>query len=243
MKKRIDHLLVDEKWVESRQRAQRLILAGKVLVNDVPVTKAGQLVDVDSVIRLKENDHPYVSRGALKLKKAIETFSLDVKNQIAMDVGASTGGFTEVLLENGIKKVFAVDVGTNQLHWKIRNHSQVEVFEGTNARHLPSDFLTEKLDWVVMDVSFISIRKIIPQLIPLMKDSSQMVTLIKPQFEIGREKVGKGGVVRSESDQNEIVEEVSKFIESLGFVREGLVESPIKGAQGNREFLAYWKRK
>lgn len=241
-KKRIDVLLVERGLVESRERAQALILAGHVLVDDVPVTKAGHLVAIDAPIRLRGQDHPYVSRGGIKLAAALDAFGVDVKGRTALDVGASTGGFTHVLLLRDIAKVYAVDVGHNQLDWKIRQDHRVEVHEGINARQIDPALVERPVDLIVMDVSFISLEKILAALLPLAHAETDWITLIKPQFEVGREKVGKGGIVTSEKDRQQVVERLTRFGESLGLQRRGLIESPITGTQGNREYLAHWKR-
>lgn len=240
-KKRLDQVLVELGLAKSRERAQSLILSGVVLVNDVPVTKAGTSISDEAAIRLKKSDHPYVSRGALKLKKAVEEFKLNFQNKTAIDVGASTGGFTEILLEGGASKVFALDVGHNQLDWKIRNDSRVVVLEKINARTMEFDVINECVDAIVMDVSFISIRKILPNLLKFMKGDADLVTLIKPQFEVGPEFIEKGGIVTSESARQDAIDQVTKTAETLGLVQRGLVESPITGTDGNKEYLAYWK--
>lgn len=242
-KTRLDQLIVERNLASSRSQAQRLILSGNVLVDDEPVTKSGHSVAIDCHIRIKENEHPYVSRGGLKLKKALETFQVSVTDRIALDIGASTGGFTDVLLQEGIKKVFTIDVGKNQLDWKIRSDKRVVSAEGINARYLEFDQIGQKVDLIVMDVSFISITKIIPALIQFATPITDWITLIKPQFEVGKDKVGKGGIVRSEEDRQLAVESVSENLEKLGLKRVGLIESPITGMTGNQEYLAHWKLK
>jgi len=243
MKKRIDILLVEKGLVPTRQKAQALIMSGNVLVNDTPVTKAGQLVSdlPETQIRLRGEEHPYVSRGGVKLKRAIDEFDIPVSNRVAMDVGASTGGFTHVLLLDGIAKVFAIDVGHSQMDWKIRSDSRVKVFEKLNARELQYDQIGEKVGIIVVDVSFISLEKILPPLLQFATEETDWITLIKPQFEVGREKVGKGGIVTSETDRLEVVERLRIFGETLGLKRMNLIESPITGTDGNKEFLALWK--
>ncbi|MBS1963400.1 MAG: TlyA family RNA methyltransferase [Bdellovibrionales bacterium] len=242
-KKRIDVILVERGLVQSRERAQAMILAGNVLVEDVPCTKAGTSFPEDVVIRLREADHPYVSRGALKLKGALETFRIDVKDKLAADIGASTGGFTQVLLEAGVRKVVAIDVGTNQMDWKIRNDPRVECLEKVNARNLTSEIIRQKVDIAVIDVSFISLTKIFPSLFPFVEDAGDVISLIKPQFEAGREEVGKGGIVTSETARKESVERVTDVAKGLGWERVGLIESPITGTDGNIEYLALWKKR
>jgi len=238
---RIDQLLVEKNHFKTRQKAQRVILAGQVLVNDQPITKVGQSVFIDSVIRIKGSDLPYVSRGGLKLEKALDEFDIEVNSKLALDVGASTGGFTDVLLQRGAHKVFTIDVGKNQLDWKIRNDQRVVAKEGVNARYMAFEELGTKVDIIVMDVSFISILKIIPNLKQFFDSHTDLVALIKPQFEVGKDKVGKGGIVRDEEARNEIIKEITKECKDLGLQRQGLIESPITGAQGNIEYLAHWK--
>ena len=243
MKKRIDLLLTEAGLVPSRARAQALILSGNVLVNDQPVTKAGQLVDVSAAIRIRGQDHPFVSRGGLKLAAAMDAFNVSAAGKIGLDVGASTGGFTQVLLLRGAQKIFAVDVGHNQLDWKIRQDPRVITFEKVNARYMPYDLIGCQVDIIVVDVSFISLEKILPALIQFTTPGTDLITLIKPQFEVGKEKVGPGGLVRSEDDRQEAVRRITSFGETLGLQRLGLIESPITGTEGNKEFLAHWKRR
>lgn len=240
-KKRLDQLLTDLALAPSRARAQSLILSGNVLVNDTPVTKSGQLVDESANIRIRGQDHPFVSRGGVKLQAALSRFSIQPGDKVAMDVGASTGGFTQVLLERGARKVFAVDVGHNQMDWVIRKDPRVVVLEKVNARYMQYEQIGEKVGIIVIDVSFISLEKILPALLQFATPESDWITLIKPQFEVGKEKVGKGGIVTSEADQLEAIERLRTVGETLGLVRQGLIDSPIKGTQGNREFLAHWK--
>ncbi len=240
-KNRLDQLLVELGHAQNRERAQALILTGDVLVDDVPVIKPGTAISSEAKIRLRKTDHPYVSRGALKLVGALETFPILVEGRIAMDVGASTGGFTEVLLLRGAIRVHAVDVGHNQLAWKIRNDPRVQVYEKTNARSLDPSLIGDKIDLFVMDVSFISVAKILPSLLAYGRPTSDWVVLVKPQFEVGREKVGKGGIVREESYRQEAILTVTAAAQGLGLVRHGIVDSPIEGTDGNREYLAWFK--
>jgi 23S rRNA (cytidine1920-2'-O)/16S rRNA (cytidine1409-2'-O)-methyltransferase len=242
MKKRIDLVLVERGLAPTRERAQSLILAGKVLVGDLPVTKPGHSIDDAAAIRVKGEDHPYVSRGGLKLAAALDAFKVPVEGRIALDIGASTGGFTHVLLLRGAQKVFAVDVGHNQMDWSIRNDPRVVVHEKVNARHMDFDLIGQKVDLIVVDVSFISLDKIFPAAVAFAHSETDWITLIKPQFEVGKEKVGKGGIVTSEDDRQEAVTRLIRFGESLGLRHLGLIESPITGTQGNKEFLAHWKR-
>lgn len=239
----MDKLLVERGLAESRERARALILAGDVVVDDHAVDKAGQLVRLDADIRLKGSGIPYVSRGGLKLEKALDEFSLDVGGLCALDVGASTGGFTDCMLQRGARKVFAVDVGYGQLAWKLRNDERVVCLERTNIRFLEPDTLSEVPDLAVIDASFISLEKVLPNTIRLVKEHGEIVALIKPQFEVGRGQVGKGGVVRDERKHREVVESICSLAESLGLAVLGVVESPILGPKGNREFLVYLKKK
>lgn len=218
-----------------------MILAGHVLVNDEPIHKPGTLVSIEAVLRLREPELRYVSRAALKLKKAVEVFELDFKNITAIDVGSSTGGFTEILLEEGAKKVFAVDVGTHQLAWKIRSDSRVVSMENYNARNLdPKDFEI-LMDVAVMDVSFISIKLILPSLKKILKPGAILVTLFKPQFEVGKEWVEAGGIVKNQEVAQSVMSETVKWAEDhLGFSVKGMIPSPILGTDGNQEYLIYW---
>jgi 23S rRNA (cytidine1920-2'-O)/16S rRNA (cytidine1409-2'-O)-methyltransferase len=241
MKKRLDLHLVEKGLAPTRQRAQALILSGNVLVNDEPVTKAGHSISDDATVRIRGEDHPYVSRGGVKLARALEAFHVSAQGRTALDVGASTGGFSHVLLLGGAAKIFAVDVGHNQLDWKIRSDQRVVVHEKINAREMAFEPIGQTVDLIVMDVSFISIEKILPNLLQFATPETDWITLIKPQFEVGREKVGKGGIVSSEEDRQEVVERLTRFGETLGLRRVGLIESPITGTDGNKEFLAHWK--
>ena len=242
-KKRLDVLLVDLGLATSRERAQRLILAGLVLVDDTPADKPGHSYSPDASIRLRGEDHPYVSRGGIKLAAALDAFPVPVLDRVAMDIGASTGGFTQVLLLRGIERVHAIDVGHNQMDWKIRTDSRVKVLEKVNARNLDYGLIGEKVGIIVIDVSFISLEKILPATLPFSTSETDWITLIKPQFEVGREKVGKGGIVQSEDDRQEAIERVTRTAETLGLHRTGLIDSPITGTDGNKEFLAHWKRR
>lgn len=242
-RERIDKLLVEQGLAESRTRAQALVMAGVVLVNERRVEKPSQEFLLTDVVRLKGKPkfQRYVGRGGLKLEKALEEFQITPSEYVCLDVGASTGGFTDCLLQHGAKKVVAVDVGTNQLVWKLRSDARVESREKVNARYLaPGDF-SEKFDLIVMDVSFISVTKILPVLGPLLREDGRIVVLIKPQFEAGRDDVGRGGIVRDETTQAQTIERVCAFAESVGLVRQGVIESPILGQDGNREFLALFE--
>lgn len=237
-KKRLDQLLVDRGLAESRTRAQALIMAGNVLVGDKPVDKAGQTVAEDAPITLKGRDHPWVSRGGLKLAHALAHFALDVTGLVAMDVGSSTGGFTDVLLANGAARVYAVDSGTNQLAWKLRTDPRVIVHEQTSARILTADHVPEPIGIIVCDASFISLAKVLERPLTFAADGALLVALIKPQFEAGRADVGKGGVVRDRAVHARVCADVQSWLEGLpGWDVLGITESPITGPEGNVEFL------
>jgi len=221
-----------------------MVMAGVVLVDEQRVEKPSHQFDTNSAIRIKGGDDPtsrYVGRGGLKLEAALREFQIDVSGFVCLDVGASTGGFTDCLLQNGAKKVFAVDVGHNQIDWRLRNDPRVEVREGVNARYLTPEEFPEKFDLVVMDVSFISVTKVLPAIVPLVAPDGSIVALIKPQFEVGRGEVGGGGIVRDEAKRLRAVEEVNKAARSLGLALLKVIESPITGAEGNIEFLALYR--
>lgn len=238
-RERLDKLLVDRGLVQSRERARALIMAGQVVVNDHLADKAGTQVALDADIRLKGEDIPFVSRGGLKLARALDEFGLDVTDVVAIDVGASTGGFTDCLIQRGARKVYAVDVGYGQLAWKLRQDSRVVNLEKTNIRYLEPDALAEPPDLAVIDASFISLDKVLPPTLRLIRNGGAVVALIKPQFEVGKGEVGKGGVVRDEGKHREVVENVVSLAESLGLQVCGVTESPILGPKGNREFLIH----
>lgn len=243
-RERIDKLLVDRGLAESRTKAQAMIMAGVVLVQDQRVEKPSQLFAENSSIRVKGGEDPtnrYVGRGGLKLEAALREFQVNVNGLTCLDIGASTGGFTDCLLQHGAKKVVALDVGHNQIDWRLRNDPRVEVREGVNARYLqPKDFF-EKFDLAVMDVSFISATKVLPAIVPLMLAGGAIITLIKPQFEVGRGEVGGGGIVRDPAKRLRVVEEVNNAAAALGLTVVNVIESPIQGAEGNVEFLALYK--
>jgi 23S rRNA (cytidine1920-2'-O)/16S rRNA (cytidine1409-2'-O)-methyltransferase len=242
-RERIDKLLVERGLAESRTKAQAMVMAGVVLVNEQRVEKPSEQFTSDAQIRIKHADDPtsrYVGRGGLKLEAALKAFQLDVRGAVCLDVGASTGGFTDCLLQNGAAKVFAIDVGHNQIDWRLRNDPRVEVREGVNARHLKPEDFPVTFDLVVIDVSFISITKILPAVIPLLKPNASLVVLIKPQFEVGRADVGSGGVVRNEQKRIKAVDTTNGFASTLGLKIEGTIESPITGAEGNVEYLAHY---
>ena len=239
-KQRIDQLLVERGLAESRQKAQALILAGSVLVNNQKAEKPGQTVLVDAAVQLLDQ-LPFVSRGGLKLDAALTNFGVEVAGKTCVDVGASTGGFTDCLLQRGAARVYAVDVGTTQLDWKIRTDSRVVVKDHTNARHLTPADIGEPCSVAVCDVSFISATLIVPVLPPLLTPDGEMIILVKPQFEVGRQAVGKGGIVRDPELHASACQKVQNAVETLGF-RTAIMDSPIHGAEGNREFLLHGRR-
>jgi 23S rRNA (cytidine1920-2'-O)/16S rRNA (cytidine1409-2'-O)-methyltransferase len=238
MKKiRADQLLVSRELAESRTKAQALILAGSVYSRDRRVAKAGDLLPEDAPLEVKGRDHPWVSRGGVKLDHGLTHFDFDVAGAVALDVGSSTGGFTDVLLSRGAAKVYAVDVGTNQLAWKLRQDSRVIVHEQTNARYLDASVVPEPVDIVVCDASFIALSKVLGPALGLAKPGARLVALIKPQFEAGREEVGKGGVVRDRVVHQRVCGAAAEWVASQGWTVLGLTESPITGPEGNVEFL------
>lgn len=239
-KVRLDKLVVDRGLCESRTRAQALIVAGKVVVGDHTETKPGTLVAGDVPVRLRGQDHAYVSRGGLKLRGALDRFvGLDPRGKRAMDIGASTGGFTDCLLQAGAARVYAIDVGYGQLAWKLAQDPRVVVMDRTNIRTLPREAIAEEIGLVVADCSFISLTKVLPCVPPFLAAGADVVALIKPQFELGPGRVGKGGIVRDAADQQEALAQVLAAAEALGFARVDVCESPILGQDGNREFLAW----
>lgn len=243
-KERIDKLLYEMGFADSRTKAQALVMAGSVLVDEKRVAKPSETFGPEASIRIKGDgpESKYVGRGGLKLEEALRHFDIRPAGYVCIDVGSSTGGFTDCLLQNGAAKVVAVDVGTNQLVWRLRNDPRVHVRENTNARNLlPGDF-AEKFDLAVMDVAFISVTKILPVLLPLMADNGRIITLIKPQFEVGKGEVGKGGIVREPEKQERVVQEINQFAEQIGLRIAGVIDSPILGAAGNKEFLALYEK-
>lgn len=236
-KLRLDKLMVERGLAPSREKAQALIMAGQVVVGDHAVDKSGHQVPNDVEIRIKGDVLPYVSRGGLKLRKALDQFGLDVNGLLAIDVGASTGGFTDCLLQAGVLKVFAVDVGHGQLAWKLQQDPRVVNIEKTNIRYLTPEKLGETPDLAVIDASFISLSKVLPATQLLVKPGGRIIALIKPQFEVGKGEVGKGGIVRDPAAHRKVIEEVSRSAQEMGLSVAGLCESPITGADGNREFL------
>ena len=238
-KERIDVLLVEKGFFESREKAKASIMAGVVYANEQKVDKAGEEVSIDAKIEVRENICPYVSRGGLKLEKAVKFFGVNLKDKVCMDIGASTGGFTDCMLQNGAKKVFSVDVGYGQFAWKLRQDERVVCMERTNIRYVKPEDIGELIDFASIDVSFISLTKVLPVAFNLLKDDGEVVALIKPQFEAGREQVGKKGVVRDSKVHKEVIEKIIAFSESIGFCVKNLSFSPIKGPEGNIEFLLY----
>lgn len=243
MKKiRLDQLVFDLGLTESRERAKTTIMSGLVFVDGQRADKPGMQVSPDANVEVRGNAIPYVSRGGLKLEKALKVFPIDVKDKICIDCGASTGGFTDVLLKNGAKKVYSVDVGYGQLAWSLRQDERVVNMERTNIRYITSEQIPEELDIAVMDLSFISIKLVLPAVCALLKDGAELVCLIKPQFEAGREEVGKKGVVRDEKVHLAVIESILSFVPGLGMTVMGLDFSPIKGPEGNIEYLCYLKK-
>jgi 23S rRNA (cytidine1920-2'-O)/16S rRNA (cytidine1409-2'-O)-methyltransferase len=239
---RLDRLLVEKGLASSQEKARALIYAGMVRVDQLPALKPGKTIDPELPLEVKQAEHPYVGRGGVKLDKALADFRIDVQGKTALDIGASTGGFTHCLLLRGIKQVYAIDVGYGQLAWEIRQDPRVKVMERKNVRFLTLSDIGEKVDLMVVDTSFISLTLVIPPLIPILKDQGEIVALIKPQFEVGKGKVGKGGVVRNEEDQKTVIEGLGLFFQKIGLSVLGTIESPIQGAKGNREFFIHLKK-
>jgi 23S rRNA (cytidine1920-2'-O)/16S rRNA (cytidine1409-2'-O)-methyltransferase len=237
MKTRLDRLLVERGLVESREKAQALIMAGEVFFNGAKAAKAGQMVESDGALELAAR-LPYVSRGGYKLAAALERFAIDVRGLVCLDIGSSTGGFTDALLQAGAARVDAVDVGAGQLAWKLRSDPRVRLHEGINARALRLEEIGERVDFIACDVSFISVTLILPAVTPLLQPGGRMVILIKPQFEVGKGQVGKGGIVREPALHRSACLRVESAVRDLGFGT-AMMESPILGAEGNREFLLY----
>jgi 23S rRNA (cytidine1920-2'-O)/16S rRNA (cytidine1409-2'-O)-methyltransferase len=244
-RERIDNLLVELGLATTRTKAQALVMAGAVLVDEQRVKKPSDLFTRDAPIRVKRADDPaarYVGRGGVKLEGALREFQIDVRGMRCLDIGASTGGFTDCLLQRGALRVVAVDVGHNQIDWRLRNDDRVEVREGINARYLqPRDF-DEQFDLAVMDVSFISATKVLPAIVPLLRESGRVITLIKPQFEVGRGQVPTGGIVRDPEQHARVIEDVNRAARELGLAVRSVIESPLRGADGNVEFLALYEQ-
>jgi 23S rRNA (cytidine1920-2'-O)/16S rRNA (cytidine1409-2'-O)-methyltransferase len=244
-RERIDRLLVEKGLAPSRAKAQALIMAGVVLVGEQRVVKSSEMFETDALIRVKGADDPasrYVGRGGVKLEAALREFDVDVSDLLCLDVGASTGGFTDCLLQHGARRVVAIDVGHNQLDWRLRSDPRVEAREGVNARYLKPEDFDAPFDLAVMDVSFISATKVMPSIVPLLTEEGRMITLIKPQFEVGRGEVGRGGIVKDSLKHARVIEEVNAAARALGLDVRGLMESPLRGADGNTEFLALYQR-
>ncbi len=248
LKLRLDKLMVERGLTPSRERAQALILAGKVLVNEQKVNKAGTAVDPDASLRLLGDDLRYVSRGGLKLERALEHWRIDLKDKVCLDVGASTGGFSDCMLQHGAARVIAVDTGYGQMDFGLRKHPGIRLLEKTNARYLTGEDIGEEIDFIAMDVSFISATQVLPAVLRAATSSSvdpmagrlrEIVVLVKPQFEVGRELVGKGGIVRDEGAQQSAVKKVEAALVELGARNSECIESPILGGEGNREFLLH----
>jgi 23S rRNA (cytidine1920-2'-O)/16S rRNA (cytidine1409-2'-O)-methyltransferase len=247
-KSRLDKLLLERQLVPSRERAQALVLAGKVLVNGQKIDKSGTLIDASSEIRLLGDDLKYVGRGGLKIERALEHWEIDVRDRLCLDVGASTGGFTDCLLQHGAARVIAVDTGQGQIAFQLRQNPRVRLLEKTNARYLTREQLSEEVDFIAVDVSFISATLVLPAVVsaafpdqPNARAGRELVVLVKPQFEVGRDLVGKGGIVRDASAQQQAVEKIRAAVQALGSNLIDVTESPILGAEGNREFLLYAK--
>jgi 23S rRNA (cytidine1920-2'-O)/16S rRNA (cytidine1409-2'-O)-methyltransferase len=241
-KERLDKILIERGMALSRERARAMIMEGKVLVDGQLIDKPGVRIDIDSKIEVQGEDLKYVSRGGLKLEGALKAFEIDPRDKIVLDVGASTGGFTDCILQNGAKKVYAVDVGYGQLSWKLRKDPRVINLERKNIRYLKREEIEDDIDLILIDTSFISIEKFLPNLLQFLKNEGEILGLIKPQFEVGKGEVGKGGVVRDPNLHRKVIDRISKFSEELGLKVIGVVESPILGPKGNKEFFIYLKR-
>ncbi len=244
MKKlRLDTLLVEKGYAESLEKARALVMAGAVLVNEQRAIKPSDTVSIDAIIRLKSRETKYVGRGGVKLEKALSEFEIVVKDLVCLDVGSSTGGFTDCLLQNGAKKVVAIDSGKNQMVWELRQDLRVDLRETTNARFLKPEDFPELFDIAVMDVSFISATQLFPSVIPLLKTNAKFIVLIKPQFEVKKHEVGDGGIVRESEKHERVINEVNDSAEINGLEVLKTIESPILGMEGNKEFLAYYLKK
>ena len=240
---RVDVALVDRGLVESRTKAQALVMAGLVYSGETKIAKAGHQIAEDKPLEVRGKEHPWVSRGGLKLEKGLREFSVDANGAVAIDVGASTGGFTDVLLTNHAQRVYAVDVGRGQLAWKLRNDDRVIVLEKTNARYLTEEQIPKPVDLVVCDASFISLKTVLPAALSFVQPGGKLIALIKPQFEVGKDNVGKGGVVRDPELHQAVCEDIKEWLDNLpGWRAMGVTESPIKGPEGNIEFLIYGEK-
>jgi 23S rRNA (cytidine1920-2'-O)/16S rRNA (cytidine1409-2'-O)-methyltransferase len=236
-RKRLDVLLVEQGWCDSRQKAQALIMAGKVTVNNARIEKPGTRFPDEVAIDVKTPEFPYVSRGALKLEAALKSLEIDVNNVVCLDVGASTGGFTDCLLQFGAAKVYAVDVGYGQLAWKLRQDSRVISLERTNIRYMPDELIGETVGIATIDTSFISLKIVVPCVLKFLSEKARILALIKPQFEVGKGNVGKGGVVRDSELHESVIRDLTDFFSSLGLTKEAVIPSPILGPKGNKEFI------
>jgi len=241
-KERLDKLLIEKGMVQSRERARALIMAGRIAVEGRTVDKPGMRIEMEAQLELRGDDQPYVSRGGIKLEGALDAFRIDPKGFVVMDVGASTGGFADCVLQRGAKKVYAVDVGYGQLAWKLQTDSRVVSLERRNVRYLKREEVKEEMDLILIDTSFISIEKFLPNLLRFLREGGSIIGLIKPQFEVGRGEVGKGGVVRDGILHQKVIDRISEFSRGLGLSVLGVIESPILGPKGNREFFIYLKR-
>jgi 23S rRNA (cytidine1920-2'-O)/16S rRNA (cytidine1409-2'-O)-methyltransferase len=241
-KERLDKALVTRGLAPSRERARSLLLAGAVLVDGQRQAKAGTLISSEATIRLTHEPQPYVSRGGLKLERALDFFHIDPRGKTVMDVGASTGGFTDCLLQRGARRIYAVDVGYGQLAWKLQQDPRVVNLQRRNIRHLGWEEVGEEVDLAVVDASFISLELVIPPTLTFLKEGGGLLTLVKPQFEVGKGEVGKGGVVRDSEKHRRVVEKITRFAEGQGLIPHGVTESPILGPKGNKEFFLYCER-
>ncbi|MDQ0507752.1 23S rRNA (cytidine1920-2'-O)/16S rRNA (cytidine1409-2'-O)-methyltransferase [Peptoniphilus ivorii] len=237
MKERADVLLHNKNLAPSREKAKKMIMAGEVFIGTERIEKPGQMIDVSEEIRVKGHSLKYVSRGGFKLEKIIQMHRIDLNGKVCMDIGSSTGGFTDCMLQNGAKKVYAVDVGYNQLDYQLRTDPRVVVMERTNIRHLPKEAVPDAVDFVSIDVSFISLELVLPRAVLFLKEDAKIAALIKPQFEAGKEKVGKGGIVTDPKVHREVLEKIVQLVSDCGMYIESLTHSPIQGSSGNTEFL------
>jgi 23S rRNA (cytidine1920-2'-O)/16S rRNA (cytidine1409-2'-O)-methyltransferase len=241
-KERLDKLLVEKGMVQSRERARALIMEGKVATDGQTIEKPGTLVKVDAHLQIQGEDHPYVSRGGLKLEGALKALKFDLEGKVVIDVGASTGGFTDCVLQKGAKKVYAIDVGYGQLAWKLQKDPRVINLERRNIRYLKREEVPEEADLILVDTSFISIEKFLSHLVQFLKEGGDLLCLIKPQFEVGKGEVGRGGVVKDSSLHQKVVDRVSQFSRGLGLTVRGIIESPLLGPKGNKEFFIRLKK-
>ncbi len=231
--------MVERGIADSRHRSKALIMAGNILVDDHPIDKPGTRISPDAAVILRGEPLRFVSRGGLKIEAALKTFKVDVGGNVCLDVGASTGGFTDCLLQNGAAHVFAVDVGYGQLAWQLRQNQRVTVLERTNIRYLSPETIDQPIDLITIDVSFISLKLVVPTVLQFLKEGGMILALIKPQFEVGKGQVGKGGVVRSPALHDAVIDDLTEFFKELGLNRQGLIPSPVLGPKGNREFIIY----